>query len=321
MKVVESVRSVYEDCLPSYSELKAYVDDYFQAVKQPRWHYESRLKELTSFALKAETGRVQKISSLEDFFAATLVVENSASIDAAIALVERRFDVVRRRPSDPLETHKEPSSFVFDDCRLYLRLPEDSNRRPRGFEGLVFELQLKTFLQHAWAIATHDLTYKGDQSRWATSRIAFQVKAMLEHAELSIAESAVLADSGLLNKTNPKARKSAELIAFFRGVWPEDQLPPDLIRLANNVSDLLSLVGWSVQDLQDQARASSYIGDSPKVNISPYAAILLMVIENADNLRRQLRKKNRKIFLPQEAASLLSDERLQSLRERVIQAQ
>lgn len=321
MKVVESIRTVYDEARPIYSDLKSYVDKYFLATKASCWHYESRLKELTSFALKAETGRFETISVLEDLFAASLVVENSASVAAALELIEARFEVVSRRPSDPSLTHKEPSSFVFDDCRLYVRLPEDPERRPKGYVGLVFELQVKTFLQHAWSIATHDLMYKGEESCWATSRIAFQVKAMLEHAELSIAESASLANSDLLNKTNRKTKTSTQLISFLKSVWPAEQLPTDLIRLSSNVAELISWVEWDVEDLQEKARQSSYIGDSPRVNISPYAAILLTVIECTDNLKKRLRKKGKKIFLPEEAASLLKAETRSNLERFIIEPQ
>ncbi len=41
-------------------------------------------------------------------------------------------------------------------------------------------------MQHAWGLATHDLIYKADEINWPKERIAFQIKAMLEQAEVTI---------------------------------------------------------------------------------------------------------------------------------------
>jgi len=207
MKVVNSIRKIYDQRVSVYKSLKTEVDTFFISNKKDRWHYESRVKELASFALKAETSRVEKISELEDFFGSCLVVENSSSIKDALVIITSRFEIVYQRPENQEETHKDPSSFVFDDLRLYIRIPQNPNRRPKGIENIIFELQLKTFLQHAWTIATHNLIYKGRESNWASSRIAYQVKAMLEHAEMSIAESDALSKSSLVNKTSKKNNK------------------------------------------------------------------------------------------------------------------
>lgn len=123
MKVVASVRTIYEERKPLYENLKEYVDSFFFSSKRPNWHYESRVKTLQSFTLKAETGRYEKISELEDFFGACLVVENSSSIDDAIQIIEDKYEICYQRPVRPDLTHKSPDSFVFDDLRLYVKLP------------------------------------------------------------------------------------------------------------------------------------------------------------------------------------------------------
>ena len=222
MKIVNSIREIYDERLSVYESLKTEVDAFFISNKKNRWHYESRVKELVSFALKAETCRVKKISELEAFFGACLVVENSSSIEDALDIIKSRFEIVYQRPKIQEETHKDPSSFVFDDLRLYIRIPQNPDRRPKGIENIIFELQLKTFLQHAWSIATHSLIYKGSESNWASNRIAYQVKAMLEHAELSISESDALSKSSLVNKTSKKTARSKLITSYLRDTWNED---------------------------------------------------------------------------------------------------
>lgn len=318
MKVVNSIREIYDQRVSVYKSLKTEVDTFFISNKKDRWHFESRVKELISFALKAETSRVEKISELEDFFGACLVVENSSSVEDALDIIKSRFEIVYQRPKNQGETHKSPNSFEFDDLRLYLRIPQNPDRRSKGIENIIFELQLKTFLQHAWSIATHSLIYKGSDSNWASSRIAFQVKAMLEHAELSISESDALSKSPLVNKTSKKTEMSKLIISYLRDTWDEDQLPKDLIRLSTNVLELMNIFYLDIGALKTISVQSQYIGNKPKTNISPFNAITLAIIEHFDDVSKRLKKKKKKIFLPEEAKSLLSMEKRKEMNGLLI---
>src|SRR6266849_891248 len=100
MKIPNSVRSMYEELLPGYVSLKELVDARFQALREPRWHYESRVKQAQSFALKLETGRVQNPTEMEDFLACSLVVENRAALTRAEKIVTGNFALESRRPHD-----------------------------------------------------------------------------------------------------------------------------------------------------------------------------------------------------------------------------
>src|SRR6185503_14915453 len=97
MKIPQSVRNAYLQQKEGYERLQAEVDSLLKSLKDPRWHYESRIKSEESYALKLETGRSQ-VDRFEDFFARTLVVENQARIEAAKKLVQDYFDLEYRRP-------------------------------------------------------------------------------------------------------------------------------------------------------------------------------------------------------------------------------
>jgi hypothetical protein len=47
---------MYRDMLPIYKRLEQAVHQLVNGKKESRWHYEGRLKEEESFALKMETG-------------------------------------------------------------------------------------------------------------------------------------------------------------------------------------------------------------------------------------------------------------------------
>ena len=189
MKVPASVRALFEAQRDANDKLREAVKDLLKPRLQPYWHYVDRVKTEESFALKIESGRFGDPARLEDFFACTIVVRNHSEIPEAEKLVLEIFSLHERRPPSSVLTKKYSSSFAFDDLRLYVKYIEDPALPPKGLKDIPFEVQVKTFLQHAWSIATHDLIYKTDSVSWPKERIAFQVRAMLEHVEISITEA------------------------------------------------------------------------------------------------------------------------------------
>jgi len=299
MKISHSLRELYSDCHSEYSLLKSEVDRRILATKNQRWHYESRLKAIESFALKAETSRVKKMSEMEDFFGCCIVVENSQGLVKAESLISEQFEIVERRPKTVNFTHKDPSSFVFDDIRIYARIPKDEMLPPKVFEDLVFEIQIKTFLQHAWAIATHDLIYKSDSFNWKSSRVAFQVKAMLEHSELAIAGIDVLT-SNIEIEQNKDFKEKNKIIKIVKEIWPVEALPKDLVRLSQNIHSLLKKSSISVADFESLCLESKIIGSSPALDMSPFAAVAISILSEYENAVKRLIKNNQKIFIPPE---------------------
>ena len=275
MKIPASIRALYADQLEVNRRLQEKVDARIRSFKSDTWHYESRLKQDQSFALKVESGRASNPSAVEDVFACTLVVRNGTEIDEAEKLIRDNFQTVERRPRDSKRTHKSPDQFHFDDLRLYARWKEDPDLPPSGIAGVTFEVQIKTFLQHAWAIATHDLVYKTDNVSWGKQRIAFQIKAMLEHAELSIQEAELLAESSALSKTDKHTRDLQEYIALFTAEWTVPDLPRDVRRLAENVKGLMELMKLRINQLKSALDAEKSRGRGPLTqNLSPYGIVL-----------------------------------------------
>lgn len=307
MKIPGSVRRLFEDQKAKNDRLKEQVDKRVAGFKRPRWHYECRVKELPSFALKLESGRFRKPDELEDFFACTIVVANMTEVGEAEALVRQNFTVVERRPPDAANTHKSPDSFPFDDLRLYLTLVESPSLPATGLEGMRFELQVKTFLQHAWSIATHDLVYKTDDANWSKERIAFQTKAMLEHAEVSIQEAQLLAGCATLAKEDEATRQTKAAIALVKRQWSVDELPTDVRRLAQNLLQLLRGMNMDLPRLEavlDAGKAAR--GGAHPANLSPYAsAVQYLFAGEKDRFVQMLKKKRNdrrpvRVLIPEE---------------------
>jgi hypothetical protein len=303
MKIPLSVRDAYARQYEKYEKLQKQVDRLVMSLKNTRWHYESRVKTEEGFALKIETGRADP-NKLEDFFACTLVVENQARIRPAKDMVLSHFPLKYRRPKADDFTHKSSESFPFDDLRLYVQYKDDPTLPATGLDGVLFEFQIKTFLQHAWSIATHDLTYKSDTISWAKARIAFQIKAMLEHAEVSIETAESLALTPDLAKSDSSTKSVSDAIVMAKGLWPAAQLPEDIVRLARNITSLAKALDISLEELRVIIDKETMESRGTKtLNLSPYGIIVQSVInQTPEKIKSFLSIYSRdfKLFIPKE---------------------
>jgi len=280
MKVPHSLRSIYEAQEENANRLKKRVDELIFNKKHMKWHYISRVKTVESFALKMETGRFTNQTISDDLFACTLVVENQASIREARSFVETLFKIESQKPVNPGFTHKSPDAFPYDDLRLYVSWQDDTNLPSTGLHNTVFELQIKTFLQHAWGIATHDMIYKASSISWAKRRIAFEIKAMLEHAEVSITCADALASNPFVNKTNKGTKRLQRIMTILGASWENNRLPKDMIRLAENIDNFIHALNISIPDLREIITDETQAGRGAHLqNLSPYGTIVQAVID------------------------------------------
>lgn len=259
MKIVKSVQELYSTNLPFFEIIKKRVDEIVKTNKNDRWHYESRIKQIESFALKVEMGRFDKIQIFDDLFASTIVVKNLNEISVAEDFVSKYFNIRSKKPYSRTITHKESFSFPFDDLRLYASLKNfETGELEENLYKIIFEIQIKTFLQHAWSIATHDLIYKSDKINWAKERIAYQVKASLEQAEVTINAVEELSKIADLAKENKEVKKVNQIISTILTHWRPEDLPADKRRLAQNINGFIETIGVSVRELNEVLKVEKH---------------------------------------------------------------
>lgn len=281
MKIIKRLRDLHEEATEKYGRLGEEVRSLLKPkVEDLSWFFIDRLKGLESFALKIETGRVLVPIEMEDFFACTIVVPTVAKIDDAEALVCSLYDLKERRPPLKGQTHKTSSDFVFDDLRLYVgRRPLSSGKHP-DLDGVLFEVQIKTILQYAWGISTHDLIYKSDVISWPRERIAFQVKAMLEHAELVISDVTRIADAPFVAKQDSRTRDILKIMEQSHQFWEAEKLPLDVKRFAETIYEIFSLCRIPIEQLSGVLEFEKNRCGLIPVDLSPYGFLVQALANN-----------------------------------------
>lgn len=290
MKVPESIGDIYDQNIEEVDRLASRVGEHLSGHLRKEWHFIGRVKERESFALKIETGRFEHPDKLEDFYGCTIVVRTNAELIEAETIINNIFNVQTRRPPKTNFSFSDPSSFEFDHLRLYASWKDDDALPASGLTNRLFEIQIKTYLQHAWSIATHDLIYKTDDVNWRKARIAFQVKAMLEHAEASIAHAEILAAIPELQVENQRLDELREVIKVIKEEWKGDitRLPKDIRRLAESTLTLLRNTGVSPADLRHILEIERTAGGGSLIEtLSPYGVILQCLLNRrTTNVRK-----------------------------------
>jgi len=295
MKISESIRQEFNSQKRVADRIKDTVDRELLIAKQPNWHYESRVKTEQSFALKLECGRVIDPRAVEDMFACVIVVPTFDQIEVARDLIVDKYQLRFRRPGSEETTTKSPTDFRFDDLRLYVTYVDSDHLPPTGLTDMVFEVQVRTFLQHAWTVATHDLVYKAESVSWRRERIAAHAKAALEQAEVTIESLAYLEQSAAIPKTTKNYTTINAVIETLKSNWEPALLPVDIKRLATGVFDLLAATGCrdELSTLLDIGR-QRYNGQH-NIDWSPYYTVLRYLAEQRRaNLIRLLSSKDKR---------------------------
>ncbi|MCQ4120594.1 hypothetical protein [Rhodococcus tibetensis] len=304
MKVATSVRNEFDRQFELNSLIKSSADELIRSSIRANWHFESRLKNEQSFALKVETGRFDP-AALEDFYACTVVVPNLAMMREAENRMRELFVVFSRKPKDDDIATGDATTFSFDHTRLYANLKPSPGKDEESIHRIGFEIQIKTFLQHAWSIATHDLTYKTTKVSWGKERVAAQVKAALEAAEVSILEAETLAsqNTSVLHRQDIKTKELLQIIEVMYRSFDVDDLPDDMKRLADSIRSLFRRCRISLDELGAIVESGRRLrGGVHPMNLSPFLSIVQYLFDvRPDVIAKALgRNGDIKILVPDE---------------------
>lgn len=294
MKISSQVSNLYNELKAIAEDLKEYTNNRLKdTCDSNQWLYICRIKEKESFAQKLEMGRYSSIDLVDDIFACTIVVPNIKDIKTAEELIKEHFNVEQRKPISIKHSSNLPENFSYDSLRLYCKTKPIGDKK--NYDNLLFEVQIKTFLEHAWAIATHDFQYKSDEISWSKSRIVSQLKAMLDNIELTINESETLAKSEHIKKEHPEYKDLNKIIKFFKEYWQKERLPKDIRRLALNIKELMLHLDIKIEELKEIITTENTEGRGTNtLSLSIYQVIVQSLINQRPDKMKKFLKSPKK---------------------------
>ena len=300
MKVTKSVRDLYDSINEVACILKNEINELIvDFCKSKNWSSNSRIKEIHSFAQKLETGQFESLESIDDFLGYEIIVTNVHEIATAKDYIKDNFDVIHERPNKT----KLASDFSFDSIRMYVRAKP--SLKEKIYKSMVFEIQIKTLLEKAWSSATHDFTYKCENAEWAKERLVYQIKAILTHADLMLAEMERISQLDLLKKEYTKYDQINAISLWIRTSWDLTERPSNMKRLAEVVDKLCQNYNVKFDELKDIVNQHKLQNGGSK-DLSIYATILQALFDtnHAEFIKKAKSKykdnKELKLIIPEE---------------------
>lgn len=192
----------FVEVVDSYRTYSITLQEVFsKAVKRhaPGAIVEVRAKSIASFGekalLKRRSGRYSDpVNRMTDLCGARIIVPTKAEAQTVSEFVESHFEIDRGSSVDK-SSELEPSQFGYRGIHYVVELKEGifptkdiDVRIPEEVFGLKAEIQVKTILEHAWGVFSHDRAYKGIfkiPQKW--ERELAGLAALLEGADNSFA--------------------------------------------------------------------------------------------------------------------------------------
>lgn len=263
--------------------------------------FDSRVKSKESFAQKVETGLFTDPNKIIDLYAATIVVPTNKDVHSVEKELEKDFGVIKK-----IENRKKsPSDFQYDDIHLHVQFKPKILIPGKEYLQRSFELQLKTFLQHGWAKATHDILYKGQTFSWPRFRVASQIKAVLEQSDQILADIDKAIDMCPDNEYVEFVEKK-EISKIVTARWDSELLPLNTNGLVNEIYNLLVVCKKDVDYLDGELKSGKYNDILSAKSITPYQSILGILIKNAsDSLCKGLKYNDKKIYISNELKDMI----------------
>jgi ppGpp synthetase/RelA/SpoT-type nucleotidyltranferase len=162
---VEALMQQYRELLPTLEQLAKEAYDLLRRALREKHIYvtafEYRVKTEQSLAGKLELkgAKYKTITDVTDLVGLRVITFYTDEVDKVAAIAKRVFDIDWQESVDKRKLH-HLDSFGYNSLHYICRLKEEGETKKE--QGIRFELQMRTALQHVWSTIEHDTGYKGD---------------------------------------------------------------------------------------------------------------------------------------------------------------
>lgn len=299
MKVTKTIRDIHYELKSSAKFISRDAKDIITDFAQKNhWEFTERIKELDSFAQKIESGVYQSVEEIDDFYACEIVTPGRNEILKAKEFIYKNFDVIAEKPNKATS----PDNFSFNGLRIYARLRGSVAGRPH-YAWMKFEIQVKTLLEKAWGIATHDFTYKCKKIEWSKERLAYQLKAILDHADIIISQTTDISKYVISDFEFESHSHINSITEWILSEWGENSCPSNMKRLSETVNNICKYYKIQIDDLKSIVKQFRTTTGTTE-DLSIYSTILKSLILSSyepflkeAGVKRQSKKKPRLVIL------------------------
>ena len=234
-----SVATSYAAARPALEALSASARAALSAYAESRGYLiSSRIKTLESVQDKFETGRFRALDEFDDLVALTVIIDLRSQEKEVLSFLRRQFQMLTVRGPNTL---KDERIFDFDATRVYCKLPVSD---PASLIGqIIFEVQIRTLLQHAWSKVTHPIVYKPSNVDAKKIRLAAETLASLESIDRTMSTFATVARGvkRVRRRRTGDLNKVAVMIDTLVAdkVIPKEFRPKNIRRCAENILSLV----------------------------------------------------------------------------------
>jgi len=177
----------YQEKSLDYEELAVRMADILEEIlfieKANYAIIEERVKSMDSFK-----NRLKEINysgkELVDLAGIRVVGYVRTDVDKILQIIRANFDVDETRSKDK-SAELSPDRFGYRAVHIVCKLPTTRITLPeyRKFKDMFFEIQVKTILEHAWAVIEHDRNYKYKGLSDEIKRDFYLTSGLLENAD------------------------------------------------------------------------------------------------------------------------------------------
>lgn len=235
-----SVEQIYNHQLKYYTALRDNVSGTISLFcNNNNFLFSGRVKSCDSLRDKLETGRFKSFSDIDDIVAFSIIVDTSDQTRNVAEFIKGTFEVVESRTGG---TIRDERVFDFDCARYYCQISDpDGVRKP--LSEIVFEIQVRTILQHAWSKVTHRHVYKPERFDYRSSRLASETMAHIESIDRTFTNFSEIAKN-VKRVTRKGMAKRLEVVRVIDkliddGIVPKEIRPQNGRRFGDNVYEAI----------------------------------------------------------------------------------